>query len=117
MTPADKNEASITGFNSQAVIVYFFNYIDDELDKLHELDEKLSLALLQEGVGMYDGHEINMDGSDGSLYMYGENAEKIFNVVKPILEQADFTKGGVAVLRFGPIDQEVLQIEVEIARA
>jgi hypothetical protein len=113
MTPANKNEASY----SHAVIVYFFNYIDEELDKLHELDKKLTLALRQEGVGMYDGHEINMDGPDGSLYMYGENAEKIFNVVKPILEQTDFTKGAVAVLRFGPVDQEALQIEVQIARA
>src|SRR5688572_27742953 len=67
-----------------AVIVHFI-YYKDSLDPLHELDRKLRKVIREQGVGLYDGHEIAIDDSDGFLYMYGPNAENLFRVVKPIL--------------------------------
>ena len=101
--------------DSQAVIIEFL-YYKDELDELHQLDEKLNKAIKEKGVGYYDGHEINLDMSDGSLYMYGPNAEELFKAVKPILEETDFTKNAVAYLRFGNPGSDALEIEVEIGR-
>ncbi len=60
-------------------------------------------------------HEINMDMSDGTLYMYGPDAESLFKIVKPILEQTDFTRGAWAILRFGAVNDEnasVLEIQI-----
>jgi hypothetical protein len=55
-----------------------------------------------------------MDLSDGSIYMYGPNAEELFKAVKPTLESTDFMKGAIAVLRFGPVHNNSSEIEIEI---
>jgi hypothetical protein len=65
-------------------------------------------------VGFYDGHEINLDLSDGSLYMYGFSAEELFKAVKPTLEETDFTRAALAVLRFGAPDDGNNEIEFQI---
>ncbi len=96
-----------------AVIVHFIYYKED-LDPLHELDEKLEKVIKEKRVGEYDGHEIAMDMSDGFLYMYGPNAEDLFKAVKPTLEQTDFTKGAVATLRFGEPGSDGKEIEIEL---
>lgn len=101
--------------DSQAVIVEFL-YYKDELDELHELDHKLDKIIKERGVGYYDGHEINLDMSDGTLYMYGPKAEELFKAVKPVLEETDFTKTAIARLRFGKPGSGAMEIEVEIGR-
>lgn len=78
-----------------------FTYHKDTLDPLHGLEKELEKVIEEKAVGEYDGHEIALDMSDGFLYMYGPNAEKLFKEVKPILEITDFTKGTLATLRFG----------------
>lgn len=95
-------------------VIIWFNYGFDELEPLHALEDRLREAIAQAGVGMLDGHEINMDGSDGSLYMYGPNAEALYKAVKPVLEQVDFMKGATAQLRFGHWNQEAHEIEVTV---
>jgi hypothetical protein len=104
--PAENEEHS--------VIVHFFNYWHDELDPLHELEEQLRETIDAAGVGRHDGHEIAMEGADGTLYMYGPNAEALFKTVLPILQQAPFMKGAIASLRFGPWNKEANEIEIEL---
>ena len=53
-------------------------------------------------VGEYDGDEIAVDLSDGSLYMYGPTGDALFAAVKPVLESANFMKGAVVTVRYGP---------------
>jgi hypothetical protein len=96
-----------------AVIVHF-TYGIDELDPLHDLENKLAKVITENEVGEYDGHEIAIDGSDGFLYMYGYNAETLFKTVKPTLKATEFMKGATATLRFGPPEDGVMTIEVEI---
>lgn len=98
----------------QSVIIYF-NYGIESLDPLHQLEDKLRMIIESENVGDYDGHEIAMDDSDGSLYMFGPNAEKLFKAVKPILVSTHFMKDATAYLRFGSVhDEGVPEIEFEI---
>lgn len=52
--------------------------------------------------------------SDGTLFMYGPNAEELFKVVKPILEQTDFTQGAWAVMRFGGLYDDASELEIQI---
>lgn len=101
------------GKPEHAVIVYF-NYGIEELEPLYQLEEKLGKIIADNNVGEYDGHEIAMDNSDGTLYMYGPNAEELFKAVKPTLEKTDFMRGATAKLRFGPPADGVSEIEVEI---
>jgi hypothetical protein len=96
-----------------AVIIRFL-YGTDRLEPLHRLEKELEKSIEQEGVGEYDGHEIAVDHSDGFLYMYGPNAEKLFKTVEPILEQTDFMNGAIAKLRFGPPKDGVKEIELKI---
>ena len=96
-----------------AVIVQF-NYGIEGLGSLFKLEDELEKVILEKKVGEYDGHEIAVDYSDGSLYMYGPNAETLFKAVKPTLEACKFMKGAKATIRFGPPLDGVKEIEVEI---
>ena len=96
-----------------AVIVYF-DYGIEGLEPIHQLGDKLEKVISDNNVGEYDGHEIAMDYSDGSLYMYGPNAETLFKTIKSTLEETKFLKGAKAKLRFGPPEDGVKEIDVEI---
>ncbi|MCA1762217.1 MAG: hypothetical protein ABR574_10675 [Cryomorphaceae bacterium] len=109
----NSENGSIKQDAEQAVIVRFL-YGIDELEPLYQLENELKRKIDREGVGEFDWHEIAIDNSDGFLYMYGPNAEILFKTVKPILEKTDFMRGAIANLRFGPPEDGVSEIEVEI---
>jgi len=99
--------------SDHSVIIEFY-YGLQGLTPLHDLDRVLEKIIREAQVGEYDWHEINMDYSDGRLFMYGPNAENLFKCVKPTLERTDFMKGAIAHLRFGPPEDGVLEIDIEI---
>ena len=84
-----------------AVIVRF-DYAADSLDALLAIEEQLEAAINAAGVGEFDGNEMAVDLSDGSLYMYGPDAETLFAVVRPILAAAECLRNTRITLRFGP---------------
>ena len=88
----------------QAVIIHF-DYTADSLDPLHDVEDQLEAALDGSEVGEVDGHEIAVDLSDGSLYLYGPDAEALFAVVRPILAGADCFHDAQVTLRFGPPEE------------
>jgi hypothetical protein len=59
-------------------------------------------AIAKAGVGEFDGNEIAADLSDGTLYMYGPDAEALFQVVRPVLVAASCFRQASATLRLGP---------------
>ena len=87
--------------NEHALVVHFA-YGSKDLTKLFALEEELEKAILAAGVGEFDGNEVNVDGSDGYLYMYGPSADSLFAAIKPILEKTPFMRGAKAKLRYGP---------------
>lgn len=97
----------------QAVIVTF-NYGLKTLKPLHDLEKKLESIIEEKNIGEYDGHEIAVDYSDGLLYMYGPDAEKLFDTIKPTLEDTDFLKGADVKLRFGPPEDGVREFRCKI---
>jgi hypothetical protein len=86
--------------SDQAVIVEF-QYGSLDLGPLFELEDKVAAAIDAAGAGEYDGNEIATDGSDGSLYMYGPDAARLADVVRPVLETAPFMKGARLRIRYG----------------
>lgn len=97
----------------QAVIIHF-NYGIEGMEKIYKLRERLESIIEKNHLGEYDGHEIATDYSDGFLYMYGPNAESLFNGIKSTLEKTDFLNGAIAKLRFGPPEDGVKEITIEI---
>jgi hypothetical protein len=96
-----------------AVIVHF-QYGSTDLARLFVLEEQLERAILTADAGEFDGNEVAADGSDGYLYMYGPDADRLFAAVRSALESAEFMRGARVKLRYGPPEEGVKEIEVEL---
>jgi hypothetical protein len=94
-----------------AVLVQFA-YGSTDLSRLFALEERLEAAIAAAGAGEFDGNEVATDGSDGTLYMYGPDADKLLAVVRPTLEATDFMRGARVRLRYGPPVDGVREAEV-----
>jgi len=99
-----------------AVIIHF-DYGGTDLDALYALEEQLENAINDAGVGELDGNEVAVDGSDGSLFMYGTNADQLFAVIRPILEQSTAIHNAVATVRYGPPGDNVRSIKVPLIKS
>ncbi|MGB1126218.1 MAG: hypothetical protein ACPG4Q_13510 [Phycisphaeraceae bacterium] len=97
-----------------AVIVYFDNYGGTDLKRLHQTENRLRQAVDGHGLGEYDGHELNVNGTDGTLYMYGPDADAIFDAVKPILFEVDWLQNSRIKLRYGPPEDGVKERHIEL---
>ncbi len=95
-------------------VIITFQYGLEEIDPIYELVDKLSKILSDKNIGNCDGHEIAMDNSDGSIYLYGPNAEILFKAIKPALDSTSFLNGATATLRFGSAKNDASEIEVII---
>jgi hypothetical protein len=96
---------------TQAVLVYL-TYGSTDLSKLLAVEEQLQDAIAAAGVGEFDGDEMATDGSEGTLFMYGPDADALFTAVRPILEATPFMKGALAKLRYGPPVTGVKEVEI-----
>jgi hypothetical protein len=96
-------------FNQQAVIIEF-NYGLEEDEPFYDLSEKLRAVVEESGLGEYDGHEIAMNNSDGSFYLYGPDAKKLYEAVKETIEKTSFMAGANIRLRLGPPNDGVKEV-------
>jgi len=96
--------------NNQQAVIIVFNYGLEEDESFYELSDKLRTEVDESGLGEYDGHEIAMDNSDGSFYMYGPDAKKLYEVIKKTIEKTPFMEGAHVILRFGPPEPGVKEI-------
>ncbi len=99
--------------SEQAVIVRFI-YGQTDLDPLYELEDKLIAAIEAAGAGEFDGNEVATDGSDGILYMYGPDADRLLGAVRAVLASASCMQKAVATIRYGPPEDGVKEREVAI---
>jgi len=82
------------------------------LDEIHKLDLRLFDEIPAE-IGWHDGHEVAVDDTHGTLFSYGDNAEKLFLTMLPILKDFDFLDGATVHLSFIKQDKTVSEIEFE----
>ena len=78
-----------------------FQYGSTDLARLFAIEERIEKSLVDAHTGEFDGNEVATDGSDGFLYMYGPDADRLFATILPILESCDFIKGATVKLRYG----------------
>jgi hypothetical protein len=93
------------------VIISFGRF--NGIDEIHKVDAKLFEQIPKE-LGIYDGHEVNMDDTDGRLFAYGKNAETLFKVMKPLLNEFDFLKDADVYLKFTKDGETVSDLEFKM---
>ena len=101
--------------SEQAVIVQF-DYGSKDWAPFFAFEKDLDSAITSAHVGEYDGNELAVDGSDGSLYFYGPDADKLFTVVKLELSKAKFMKNIRVTIRYGSVsDINVREVHTVVA--
>ena len=100
--------------SSEHAVIVHFSYGSTDLSQLFALEDELVAALEEVDAGEFDGNEMAADGSDGIRYLYGPDANKLFDAIKPVLESTDFMKGARAKLRFGPPNEGTREVDVLI---
>ena len=88
------------GASEQAVLVEV-HLAPGELGELHALEGRLHAAIAAAGVGELDGDELAAGGREGTLYAYGADADRLYAVMRPLLEGAPCMRGAVVTLRYG----------------
>jgi hypothetical protein len=111
-----KNESANNQTEVEHAVIVQFDYGIEGMEELYKLRDKLESIIVENQLGEYDGHEMATDYSDGFLYMYGPNAETLFDSIKETLEKTDFMKGAKAKLRFGPPENGTKEITIEIGK-
>ena len=101
------------GAVEQAVIIRF-RYAKTSLEPLHQLEEELESFFEENGIGEYDGYDIHSDWSEGTLYIYGYDAQDLFDKLRPFIRHFDFMHAAMATLRFGPPEDGVQEIQLEV---
>jgi hypothetical protein len=101
---------------AHAVIVHLMLSDDNfgaemEREAIFELEDRLADAIEGPGIGEFDGNEFG--GGECTLYMYGNDADRMFNAVAPILRSTRFARGGYALKRFGDA-ADPLAMEVKV---
>jgi hypothetical protein len=101
--------------SGEHAVIVEFDYGSTDLGPLFALEKQLERSILAAGVGEFDGNEMAVDGSNGSLWMYGPNADQLFAVVRPVLEQSTAIRNAVATLRYGPPKDKVRRVKVSLS--
>ena len=96
-------------YTEQAVIIDFIYGLEED-EPFYELSDKLRKLVDGSGLGEYDGHEMAMDNSDGSFYIYGPDAKKLYELVKETIEKTPFMAGAHVRLRLGPPEKGVKEV-------
>ncbi len=89
----------------QAVIVHF-DYGRADWAPFVVFEKELETQIDASGAGDYDGNELAVDGTDGTLYMYGPDADKLYAVARPILRSSVLLKNVVVTLQYGGVDDK-----------
>jgi hypothetical protein len=97
---------------TEHAVIVEFTYGLKDLGPLRETESRLDAAVKSAEVGEYDGDEIATDLSEGSLYMYGPDADRLFAAVRPVLESASFMRGAVVHVRYGPPGSPELRVTI-----
>ena len=86
---------------AQEVEVHF-EYGSTNFQHVYALGDQIQVAIAEAKVGEYDGHSLPADGSNGTYFIFGPDAEAIFRAIQPVLEASPLMRGATVTLHFGP---------------
>lgn len=71
----------------------------EERSIAQEFSRRLAATINENKAGIFDGDEYGE--GQGALFMYGPNADRLFDVVSPLLNAWGPLKGGYLIKRYG----------------
>jgi hypothetical protein len=107
-----QQEAPAPTASPEHAVIVTFPYGSGDLQRLFDLEDDLIVAIEAAGVGKFDGNEVAVDGSEASLYMYGPDADRLWEAVEPALRGCEWLKTATAQVRYGPPGAEKRLVEV-----
>jgi hypothetical protein len=82
-------------------------------ESIYELQGSLTDAINKAKVGEFDGDDFGQ--GECLLFMYGPNADLLFDTVEPILKQSPHAKGGFAIKRYGEAtDPRAREVKIKL---
>ena len=75
---------------------------DHRFPDLGVLEEALDAAATAAGAGFVEGNEVGMEGGAGEIWLYGPDARRLLEVIRPVLEQLRWSRECTVTLYFGP---------------
>lgn len=85
---------------------------DEEQEAVFALDEELEEAVNACGLGEFDGNEIG--GGECAYFIYGPDADALYELVEPILRSRPIAARGFAIKRYGDVD-DVNAVELRVS--
>lgn len=73
---------------------------EDEIEAVHDFSDKLEELIEEHAVGEFDGDEFG--GGECTLYMYGADADHLFEVISEPLQKFPLARGGHVIKQYGP---------------
>ena len=83
----------------------------EERTSIQSISDRLQDAIVLHEVGEFDGDEFGR--GECQLFMYGPDANALYEAILPILSDWPALKGGFAVKRFGPPGSRTEKIKFE----
>jgi hypothetical protein len=71
----------------------------EEQDEVRSFARELDGAIRKHGVGSFDGDEFG--NNEAGLFMYGQDADRLFEAIEPLLRSWSLLDGGYAIKRYG----------------
>jgi hypothetical protein len=68
--------------------------------ELDPIESSIKGAIDHAKVGEFDGDEFGSDGA--TLYMYGPDADRLFEAIQPVLTRTPLPSGSYVIKRYGP---------------
>jgi hypothetical protein len=99
---------------SEHAVIVHFEYGSTDLELLYELEDQLIAAVEKADAGEFDGNEMAIDGSGGTFYMYGPDADKLFDAVSPVLKATSCIRKIRIAKRYGPPQSGVKETVIEL---
>lgn len=113
--PVELGDAEVSQSAAEHAVIVHFDYGRTDWDPFFEFERAIQAAIEDAGVGEYDGNELAVDGSDGTMYMYGADADKLFEVVRPHLASTKLLRNVEVTLRYGEaLDFSAREVKIRL---
>jgi hypothetical protein len=97
------------------VMMVHFDYYPKDLPQIRALEYRLEGAIKRAGVGELGETELHVDGNDGYLYMYGPDADRMYEVASPILKSSKLMTDAEVTKHLG-VRTETFEIHLDKMR-
>lgn len=107
------------GLSMEHAVIVHLRLDDDDFgsaekrESINELQDEIADAIEEAEAGEFDGDEWGK--GECVLFMYGPDADKLFDTIKAILRKSPHSEGGFAIKRYGEAsDPEAKEVKVKL---